>query len=330
MAKSAKAAVINPVDDKLYIGRGDQQYLSRERKNFSFRDYVDEEVDVTTSNVSTYDITLNNVAGVSVGDVYYESSGKFAIITAVDIGNNIITVDVDLGFSVSTAKTFTVDSGTNVFTCAGHQYQTGLEVSVTSTGTLPSPLVSTHVVDGETVTKYYYVYKIDANTFKLCPSKSESLTGDNEIDITTTGSGTHTITPSITPEVRTAYRSTVEWNAVSLDSPAHLKQFYEANFLTSREIRSATAGFKTNLSGSWATIPFTGSPIGLWGLFSWGELPWGGDLDVVLDHRTYVPRDKQRCGVIYPRFVVDTAFADWELAGVELTYRNAGGREVPK
>jgi hypothetical protein len=328
MAKSSKASVVNPLDDKLYIARGETQFLSRERKEFSFRDYVDEEVDVQALDVDAKEIRLDSVVGVSVGDVYYESSNKFSIITAKDVGTNTITVDVDLGFSNSVSKAFTVDPGTNIFTCTDHQFQSGLEVRFTTTGTLPAPLVST----SPTYT-YYYVFRIDANTFKLCTSKSAALTGGSVIDITDSGSAApsvHTIVPAIFPEVRAAFRSVIEWNAVHLDSPARLKQFFEANFLTAREIRSAVAAFKTNLSGSWVSVPFTGSPIGLWGLFKWGEIPWGGDLDVVLDHRTYVPRDKQRCGVMYPRFTVDTAFADWELAGVERTYRDAGGREVPK
>jgi hypothetical protein len=313
--RSGKAAMVNPYNDRLYLMSGDLQTLSKERKNFSFRDFADEQVDATVSIVDEEDVTLSSLAGIEVGDLYYESDSKFATISSINTATNTITCSVDLGFSSSVSKTFTASGDT--LTCANHYYATGLQVRFTTTGILPA---------GLSLATDYYVYKINANTFKICPTQSDAISGTNTITTTDAGTGTHTIDPQITPEVLTAYSSIVEWNGIHLNSSGHLKHFREAMFLMSKDFRSATASFKTNLSGSWSSVAFTGAPIGLWGLFPWGSLPWGGDLEVLTQHRTYTPRDKQRASVIYLKFNVTTAFSDWELSGVEMTYRDAGQR----
>ena len=80
------------------------------------------------------------------------------------------------------SETFTADDSTDEFTVA-RDYTTGEKVSVSSTGTLPSPLSDT----GE-----YYVIRVDATTIKLAQTAENAYAG-NEIDITSTGSGTHTV-----------------------------------------------------------------------------------------------------------------------------------------
>jgi hypothetical protein len=87
----------------------------------------------------------------------------------------------DSGYNTAVAmhKAFTVDASTNVFTCSAHGLVEGQIVWVNSTTTLPAPL---------TAGTDYYVLYLTSSTFKL------SLTsGGAEIDITTTGTGTHNV-----------------------------------------------------------------------------------------------------------------------------------------
>lgn len=78
--------------------------------------------------------------------------------------------------------TFTVNTSTDVITATGHDYilNTPLQVSVSSGGTLPVPLVA-----GTT----YYARDITTNTFKLSATRDGAA-----IDITTTGTGDLTVT----------------------------------------------------------------------------------------------------------------------------------------
>jgi hypothetical protein len=72
---------------------------------------------------------------------------------------------------------------TDIITSAGHGLVDGNKVVLTTTDTLPAGLAT------ETV---YFVNKIDANTFYLCTRSS--LAATDRVDVTDTGTGTHTFT----------------------------------------------------------------------------------------------------------------------------------------
>jgi hypothetical protein len=86
---------------------------------------------------------------------------------------------------ILTAINFTADTGSDVLIVAANRFRDGDAVTVSSTTTLPSPLVAD--------TTYYVLYTSSLN-FRLCTSLANVAAG-TYIDITTTGSGTHTVTP---------------------------------------------------------------------------------------------------------------------------------------
>jgi hypothetical protein len=91
--------------------------------------------------------------------------------------------DVDLG----TSEAFTVSATANALTlAAGTGWQTGKQVFVSSSGTLPAPLVAG--------TAYYWI-RSDETTGQLATSYDNAL-ASNAIDLTDTGSGTHTVSLS--------------------------------------------------------------------------------------------------------------------------------------
>ena len=86
------------------------------------------------------------------------------------------------------AATFTADAGTDIMTYTSTTSKpsnllTGTRVRVSTTTTLPAPLVA--------ATDYYLV-KVSDTTYKLATSYANAIAG-TVIDITTTGTGTHTI-----------------------------------------------------------------------------------------------------------------------------------------
>jgi hypothetical protein len=226
--RTAIAGVVNPADDRLYMAGGENLFISKERKDATYTDFSDEQIEVTVSTVTGADLIIGDVVGIKVGDMYVESDSKFSIITAINGGT--ITLEYDL------------------------DWQTG---------------------DGE---------------------------------------------------VRKQYDSTIEWNPIHLNSPGHMKQWYESLILCTQDFRSADLAFKTELDSGWESIAITGNAIGDWGMFNWGELPWGGGGDTTIAHRTYIPRTKQRSATIHARLIIDTLYTDWEVSGIELTYRDSGQR----
>lgn len=105
---------------------------------------------------------------------------------------------VDLGqssrYSVVAAVTVTTPAATvftaavsDICTATAHGFKTGLKGQASTSNALPAGLVA--LTD-------YYVIVLTANTFKLASSLSNALAGTPVVDITTTGTGVQTFTPT--------------------------------------------------------------------------------------------------------------------------------------
>lgn len=80
---------------------------------------------------------------------------------------------------------FTADSTTDLLTVASTaNYQTGVPISFSTTGTLPAPLNASDT---------YFVIRISATTIKVAATYDDAIAG-TAIDLTTNGTGTNTIT----------------------------------------------------------------------------------------------------------------------------------------
>lgn len=110
-----------------------------------------------------------------------------ALFSQVDLclpGGTSIAAVAALEFVLQTLRfvniTFTVNTGTDRFTCTAHGCSVGDALRFTTSGSLPAPLA--------TGTDYFVNNVIDANTFTVSTTK-----GGGTLDITTTGSGTQTV-----------------------------------------------------------------------------------------------------------------------------------------
>lgn len=130
---------------------------------------------------------------------YYNLAKQAGIIDASQSGTNqalttgrILPV---MGFNVAgsngipsnnaTGTTFTATAATDVCASTAHGLLTGDQVVVSNSGGgLPT---------GLSASTYYYVIKIDADSFKLASSLANAVAG-TAIDIGSTGTGTHTVT----------------------------------------------------------------------------------------------------------------------------------------
>lgn len=97
----------------------------------------------------------------------------------MEMGSNGIPSNNDSG------QTFTAAT-TDIITAAAHGLLTGDQVQVSNAGgALPA---------GVTAATYYYFHKLSADTGKLSTTLAGAVAGTGFVDITDTGSGTHTIT----------------------------------------------------------------------------------------------------------------------------------------
>ena len=106
------------------------------------------------------------------------SLGSVANIKIYTTGLATLLATFTLGATPSPA-TFAVDATTDIFTRTAHGFGLGTPVRFTTTTTLPAPLV---------INTTYYARDITTDTFKVSLTPSGTA-----IDITTTGTGTHTL-----------------------------------------------------------------------------------------------------------------------------------------
>lgn len=125
------------------------------------------------------DVALNWTYG-SIGPVYTFLASWKNTVLGNHAGNALTSA------FIWTDRTPATVSG-NTFTCTNHIFSTGSLVYISSTDTLPSPLVDT---------RPYWVIKLSANTFQVAASRPNAYSG---IPVTLTTSGTGTITPSAGP-----------------------------------------------------------------------------------------------------------------------------------
>ncbi len=135
-----------------------------------------------------------------------------------------------------------IDITENTLGIPSHGFVTGLKTQLTTTGTLPAPLL--------TATDYYVIV-VDANTIKLATSQANALAG-TAINITNTGSvnATGTITPtalaggqvafyaSATKEVWTLLRAAT---SISADGSVLFEE-ERATYRYFKAVKSLTAG----------------------------------------------------------------------------------------
>lgn len=95
---------LNPADDKLYFGNSNDNYISVERKSYSFRDYVDYGFSTNVTAITGTTLSILEADQVNVGDIFFQSSTVYAIVTATNPTANAITVNFNPGFTLGTAS----------------------------------------------------------------------------------------------------------------------------------------------------------------------------------------------------------------------------------
>jgi len=127
-----------------------------------------------------------------------------------------------------------------------------------------------------------------------------------------------------------AYESIVEYAPISCQNPGMMKQFPEISFLFKQaRFSDADAKFATDISQGFEAVPVVGQTLGLWGLFPWGEAPWGGRTTTI-PKRTYIPLEKQRGTYLRVQFVLKQGYSFFKLLGLSLPFRGTGSQVTSK
>ena len=224
------AGIVNPADDKLYLGDGSSAYVNQERKSLTFQDYVDYGFATTISAVNGLTLTLGSTDLIAVGDIIYQSSSVYSIVTAVNTTAGTVTVSFAAAFTVAAT------------------------------------------------------------------------------------------------DVLKAIQSKIAWVPITLGNPGALKHFREVTLLFKTDFTGdATLVFTSDTSPAPENETVQGTAIGLWGLFAWGGVPWGGTQNR-RPIRLWIPRNKQRASQLTIEFRHSTGYAKYQMNGISIVANGIGER----
>lgn len=97
--------IVNPADDKLYLSHATSNNLLQERKDYTFTDFVDEILTgYTIVSHAGVSVVIDSITDIVVGDVLYQSSTVYSIITAIDPSSKTLTVDTTVSWANSSAS----------------------------------------------------------------------------------------------------------------------------------------------------------------------------------------------------------------------------------
>lgn len=223
--------IVHPELDLLFLGNTTSNTINEERKLRSYTDYVDSSSDVNIISYSGNNLVIDNTTNAVIGAVLWQTTGRFSLITAVDLPTSTITVK----------------DAISSWTLGGAALLQGI--------------------------------------------------------------------PSV-----------LEYVPMTADNPGALKQFRETTcvFLTP-QFYNLFVGFDTDISTGRETVTLKGQYGLLWGLFDWGQVPWGGTVTPI-PLRTYVPLQKQRCTQLNLTISHDEAYAFYRLTGVSFIHNDLSER----
>lgn len=116
----------------------------------------------------------------------------------------------------------------------------------------------------------------------------------------------------------------IQWAVFAGSTPAASKQYHTVQLFFQEAFNgTGYVGFSTDQSQSEELVPMTGEENGSWGLFLWGQAPWGG-VPKSRPWIQWVPRDKQRCSQMNLKFKHSWGYAPWKMTGVVLLGEEQG------
>lgn len=136
--KTATCGLINPVDDKMYLGAGDTNFIEQERKNFNRTDYADREIEFNLAEGNYYSngaqLQFSDVSDIEIGDVFTQEQ----LVSIYQY--NMLLQKLDLDPVVGRATIIDIGTGTTVAieTSGAHNLVTGNFVELTNTDCSPT------------------------------------------------------------------------------------------------------------------------------------------------------------------------------------------------
>jgi hypothetical protein len=322
--KTNTCGVVNPNDNKLYLGAGDRNYIEKERKTGSRVDFCDREYDLSipASSVDGDQVTISSVANVEVGDVivqeqYINISNFNRLLKKLDLDPGLDDTDYYLTLYLSAgdnllnkmtvfATKLTSDDNLGTYSVTGTTFEDMKDTHNTWIATLNSASSDTHFVDYREITSLLpYEGVIDAVDSLLNILTIHESIGYLEGDIT--------LYKHIPCEL--------DYAPQHFGNPESMKQVnWGTVIFDGNNYYRAILAFASDLNKGFEEIDIYGNGNGSFGSFTWEDVPWGGEGSDVPD-RTLIPRQQQRCRYIFVKIKHRIAREGFKIVGITLNAR---------
>jgi len=317
-------------DAKLYLGNGDRNYISQERKNFEREDHSDRDFTTTivTSGITENIIELGSLLDIEVSDVITQEQE----VTIDYINNRILRRmdEFDTGIVTSMLATYAVVIGDNMAakvqiindhlvtldasnitakSINSSNLRTQMELLVTELNTAATITTIKTYANPETITYEAYITSIDVSVNKVTMNIERPFLAG-------------------TVSVFKHFVETIEWNPQHFGDPSALKQVREVTVLLDQNnFYNVKLKFGSDVAQNLVEVDKSGKGIGYWGDMPWGDPNhyWGGTgNDIPL--RTIVPRGKQKCRYITIVFEHKNARESFRILGISGVVRQISSR----
>ncbi len=318
------SGIVNPLNDRMYLGSA-TNVIQEERKNLDRTDYADYQTDRFLNNdgIDETTITLNSNLGIRIGDVLSQRQ----YVTISTFNRLLLKLDLDIG----------LDEPDFYSTCGmviGSNLTNHMQLLVNKLNA-NSHTQNTYSFSGTTdpvvIQEEFNVIIDELNTddgVHMSDYRKSVGSYDVEGRIIKVINNTNDVVIAIMPPFIVG--DMLHFIGISTDiiyapqdfgDPSSLKQISEGTFIFEDTVfTSAKAGYNSDLSTNYEFVDFQMDGDGNWGNFTWGEQTWGGE-GTQVPMRTYVPREKQRCRFLRPRFQHVNAREKYSIFGISFNPR---------
>jgi hypothetical protein len=326
---SATCGLVSSLDDKLYLGAGDTNYIYKEKKNGDRTDFSDREISFTInkSGVNSKTISLSSSVNVAIGDVLVQTQ----YVTIALYNRLLRKLDLD-------PANLSSDFESSLLMVPGDNLQTKLQALDTKLqGSVIGYTTTVFASDFPTIQTNWntMVGKLNsAGTFGTSFKNYETSSGTTFYEAIITGLKTNN---KVTVNVATnfiegattlhkGYKKKITWVPQHFGEAQSLKQVSQGTvILHKNNFYSGSVFYATDISQSFTEVPIFGQGTGSFGDFAFGSIDFGGEGNDA-PARTILPPDKQRCRYVTMKFEHVNARENVTILGYTLKPRRMSDR----
>ena len=330
----ATCGIVMERDSTLYVGNGDRNFTSKERKDNSRTDHSDRDFTISIGQQAVNDDTLevSTLVDVEVSDVITQVQD-----VTINYLNRRLLVKMDFfdtGITPPSGSTmfdsFSAAPGDNLATKmqALNDYLVTLDpVNITAKSFTASTLRSlTELLVSE-------LNAVDTITSVKSYKNPQTVVYEAYIkgkDVTRNQVIVHAVRPWVEGDIQVYkhFTKTVEYNPQHFGDPSALKQIrYVTIMFDQNNFYDAKAKFASDAAQALKEVDFQGKGIGYWGDMPWSDPNhyWGG-VGNDIPFRTPVPRGKQKCRYLSLTFEHKNSREFFRIVGISGEVRAISGR----